>query len=259
MIKVKNIRELGIKTGFLGEGKYVDNLLNVFKRFFKTLNIPFYDELNTDSTVPLPVGYTDGDGIVRYNPGTKEYETVSVGGGPTPVVNTYPVTTSGLAGTLFWYKANLWHYMTQAEIDAAAWTGAVSVGFPAPVAKIRNNDIIADYTGTVVGSSPVNYTIIDILGYGNPVRIYQGFGFDNDIAADALVRNAQLLTNVRDLGTEFGINLRFRNATAITLNSFFTGLPSTSNSCTIDVRNTPGALTCNPAIATAKGYTVVTA
>jgi hypothetical protein len=82
MINIKNIRELGIKQGFLAEGKKgIDNLLSVFKRFMKLLNIPFYDECCPDIEIPLPVGYTEADGVVRYNPTTKEYEVVSSSSG----------------------------------------------------------------------------------------------------------------------------------------------------------------------------------
>jgi hypothetical protein len=88
MINIKNIRELGIKTGFLGEArKGVDNLLVVFKKFLKVLNIPFYDECCSDPAVPLPVGYTDSDGVVRYNPETKEYESVFAGGSGTDYIH----------------------------------------------------------------------------------------------------------------------------------------------------------------------------
>jgi hypothetical protein len=44
---------------------------------------------------------------------------------------------------------------------------------------------------------------------------------------------------------------------ALTINSLFTQLPITIETATINVSGNPGAATCNPTIATGKGYTVV--
>lgn len=195
------------------------------------------------------------------------------GGGITiPVVSTYPVTTSGLAGTLFWYKGNLWHYMTQDEIDSAFWTGLVSVGFPAPVMKNFNINILTDLTGVIradvdgffptaiTNGGNLTHTVIDTLGYGNPTRLRYfacnpGFGEATLVAS---IKNAQLLNNLFDIGTERAVDIRNAQLSATALNNFFTDLPSTSLVCTLDVRGNPGSATCNPTIATAKGYTVVT-
>jgi hypothetical protein len=81
MINIKNIRELGLRTGLLGEGVYFDSLLDIMKKFFKALNIPFYDDCCPDPKIPLPVGYTEEDGVVRYNPETESFVTVPASGG----------------------------------------------------------------------------------------------------------------------------------------------------------------------------------
>jgi hypothetical protein len=54
----------------------------------------------------------------------------------------------------------------------------------------------------------------------------------------------------------FGINGCLLGATE--LNAMFTALGTASGSQTIDVRNNPGSATCDPTIATAKGWTITT-
>lgn len=181
-----------------------------------------------------------------------------------PVVNTYPTTTPASAGTRFLYKGNEWHYMTAAEIASAGWTGLVSVGFPAPVVKAFNADIATDFTGlntsglssTGISQFTPQFTIIDVLGFGNPTRL-RGITMNGGAATE--IKNANLLTNLRNAGTTNSVFLNNNSLSASAINNFFTALPVASATCTIDVRVNPGAATCNPAIATAKGYTVLTA
>jgi hypothetical protein len=178
-----------------------------------------------------------------------------------PVVNTYPTTTPASAGTRFLYKGNEWHYMTAAEIASAGWTGLVSVGFPAPVVKAFNADIATDFTGLSNGSTngqyistgTPNFTIIDFLGFGNPTRLRSMF-LSNGGATE--IKNANLLTNLRNEGTTIAVGITNNSLSATAINDFFTALPVTSATCTIQVTGNPGAATCNPGIATAKGYTV---
>ena len=66
------------------------------------------------------------------------------------------------------------------------------------------------------------------------------------------------LVRLENAGTADAINFINCGFSAATLNAFFTALPATTKTATINVVNTPGAATCNTAIATAKGYTVVT-
>jgi hypothetical protein len=189
------------------------------------------------------------------------------GGGALPIVNTYPVTTFASAGTRFWYKGTEWHYMTQAEIDSTGWTGIVSIGFPAPVTKVFNIDVYRDFTG-IPGApggfggipSVFNPTIVDLLGLGNIIDIISIVISPNNNGTVPIttIRNVQFLKNIKDVGTVSGLNLRYNTYSATVLNTFFTDLPSTLLVCTIDVRNNPGSATCNPTIATAKGYTVIT-
>lgn len=194
-------------------------------------------------------------------------DVADLAGGALPVSNTYPVTTPASAGTRFWYKGNEWHYMTSDEIASAGWTGLVSVGFPAPVSKGYNPNIFTDFTGLTEfnlssgGPTPIYFpatsafTTVDCLGIGNPTRVRLFAIPANGQAAS--IRNAQLLKNVENQGTQQGIYIGFNQFSSTALNNFFTDLPATIKTVTIYAANNPGSATCNPAIATAKGYTVV--
>lgn len=181
-------------------------------------------------------------------------------GGPVlPVLNTYPVTTPASAGTRFWYKGNEWHYMTQDEIDSIGWTGLVSVGFPAPVSKGFNpsiiyNDFLNDSNGVFLGGNT-----LDFLGYGNPsiIRLFSPVSPNFGLRNITTFRNANLLVSLQDQGTTRALSLQNSNMSAVTINTLFTQLPSTTQTATINVQSNPGSATCDPTIATAKGYTVL--
>jgi len=182
------------------------------------------------------------------------------GGGTLPIVNTYPVTTPSSAGTRFWYKGNEWHYMTQDEIDSIGWTAIVSVGFPAPVSKGFNPSII--YNDFLHNDSSIGWgggNTLDFLGYGNPsiIRTFIGASPNSGIRNITTFRNANFLISLKDLGTAQALGLSNSNMSALTINSLFTQLPITIETATINVSGNPGAATCNPTIATGKGYTVV--
>jgi hypothetical protein len=191
-------------------------------------------------------------------------------GGSLPVLNTYPVTTSASAGTRFWYKGNEWHYMTQDEINSAGWTGLVSVGFPAPVTKCFNgylvapesNMLLAFDTGVAGGGQLIGQTsFIDFLGYGLPNKrqsiLLNGLGASHGLTVTEF-KNANLLLQLVDFGTIPALFIRDLGLSSSLINNLFTQLPTTTRTATIDVRNNPGAATCNTSIATGKGYTVIT-
>lgn len=179
--------------------------------------------------------------------------------GPLPVETTYPVTTPASAGTRFWYKGNEWYYMTQDEIDSAGWTGLVNVGFPAPVVKNLNIDILYEPVNinTFFG---VNATVIDFLGLGYPSKMKVAFASTTYSAGISIseIRNANLLKSLEDVGTIPALVLASLGLSDTMINQVFTQLPSTTKTATINVINNPGSATCNPTIATNKGYTVIT-
>jgi hypothetical protein len=191
-------------------------------------------------------------------------------GGPASVLTTYPVTNAALAGERFWYKGNEWHYMTQAEIDSAGWTGLVSVGFPAPVYKNLNKyiyfsdvEFVGDYNSLLSVQEGTTSTIVDFIGLGLPNKIRR---IIPDSSGNSLLpygititgfKNANLLSELENLGTTNALRFINNGLTALVIDDLFTQLPSTTKTVTINVNGNPGAATCNPTIATAKGYTVV--
>lgn len=187
-----------------------------------------------------------------------------------PVLNTYPVTTPALAGTKFVYRGNEWNYMTQAEINSIGWTGLVSVGFPAPVSKVYDNTIF--YVGTDIPATDIRFAqgssgpldtfnkiyTIDFLGLGNPTKYAVTIGLYSPQGTQTVTfRNVQLLAGLRNLGTVGSIHYQFAGLTAQALNDFFTALPPTTFTATLNFQNNPGSATCTPSIATSKGYTVI--
>jgi hypothetical protein len=195
----------------------------------------------------------------------------------TTILTEYPETTPELAGTRFWYKGNEWHYMTQAEIDSTEWTGLVDVGFPAPVSKVPNIPILLDTNenfkeltipnsfstisiiDNLISSSPT-IEKIDFVGLGVLVNRIKILNFrSNGTTLDII--NSQLLKNLEDIGTTIALNfsgLGIHEISSNTLNKLFTELPSTNKTVTIRLIQVTGAATCDPTIATAKGYTVIT-
>ena len=193
-----------------------------------------------------------------------------------PVVTQYPETDASKAGQRFIYKGNEWHYMTQAEIDSTGWTDLVEVGFPAPVSKLFdftlyipslvNRTILNNFSTsstTLANEGLLNTVIpeINFLGLGKP-NITQINLRQADLGGISNFRNAQLLNGLEDVGTFIAFELNSGGGTvqttAETLNDLFTQLPFTTRTATIDVKGNIGAATCDPSIATAKGYTVIT-
>jgi len=195
------------------------------------------------------------------------------GGGPIDILNTYPVTTPAQAGDKFWYRGNEWHYMTQDLIDSIGWTGLVSVGFPAPVSKVLEKTIFCVGTDvpatdirfysnnaniTPVSTFNKNFTF-DMVGLGNPTK-YFVLPYLTSLQGTQTItlKNVQLLSGLQDIGTTIAVKFNFTGLTTTALNAFFTDLPPTTFTATIDVANNPGSSTCSPTIATSKGYTVIT-
>lgn len=190
----------------------------------------------------------------------------------TPVLTEYPTTDATKVGQKFIYKGNEWKYHSQAELDDLGWT-TVSEGFPAPVIKVFNPQILFDLSflslnvndlrvSTIMPDSASfqDYTV-DFIGLGDPSRYsFIGVKANNSGPQNAIsgIKNAALLYGLKDLGTTPSLDLSSGNITEEVLNEFFTDLPTTSRSATINVSSNPGSATCDPTIATAKGYTIIT-
>jgi hypothetical protein len=189
------------------------------------------------------------------------------GGGTLPVETVYPTTDALAAGQRFWYKGNEWHYMTQDEIDSIGWTGVVSVGFPAPVRKIFDsyifyqptdeNQLISLFQTNI--PALIGNTIFNFLGLGNPVKIKRISNQWQNIPTTIVgFINVNLLVNLEDQGTFVSVFFMGGGLSDTAINNFFTQLPPTTKTATINVSSNPGSATCNPTIATSKGYIVVT-
>lgn len=188
-----------------------------------------------------------------------------------PVLTTYPSLDESKAGQRFIYLGNEWHYMTQEEIDASGWTSMVSVGFPAPVRKIYDNSVLYltntpilsmdGRFGILTGNASAyasDNVVVDFLGLGNPIKyrlLNLTFSYETTFT-DFL--NAKLLINLEDAGTGIALKIIQNNLSDTVINKLFTDLPPTIKTCTIDVQYNSGSATCDPSIATAKGYTVIT-
>ena len=182
-----------------------------------------------------------------------------------PVETTYPVTNAAEAGKKFLYLGTEWQYMTQAQIDSTGWTGLVSVGFPAPVSRIFDEFLIYGFSPAVFESPfgqpyrPITASVfVDFLGIGRPDKVANFVLPSGGTVPTTILgfKNAALLKSLQNIGTDTALNVSSKNLTAEIINDLFTQLPTTTKTATIKVNGNPGAATCDPTIATAKGYIV---
>lgn len=108
--------------------------------------------------------------------------------------------------------------------------------------------------GTISGPSNSNNfgSVADFKVLGPYLERYWG----SSVTSVTTFKNVNLLTEVQDSGTTVAISLSQMGLSAATINQFFTDLPTTTKTATINVIGNPGAATCTPSIATAKGYIV---
>lgn len=85
--------------------------------------------------------------------------------------------------------------------------------------------------------------------------ILYGFSYNRTILS---IANAGLLTDLEDYGTAPAMYFYQFNMSDTVIDSLFTQLPPTVRTATIDLTGSTGAATCDPTIATSKGYTVIT-
>lgn len=86
---------------------------------------------------------------------------------------------------------------------------------------------------------------------------YESFNFLFSKGINKIL-NANVLTNLKNNGTAVALGLSANSLSKSEIDNLFTDLPITTKTATIDVSNNPGAATCDPTIATNKGYTVIT-
>lgn len=190
----------------------------------------------------------------------------TIGGGALPILTEYPTTDASKAGQQFLYKGRLWVYHTQAMLDDLGWT-TVSEGFPAPVDKITDLKILYPeasirYSAITSASNVDTLTQsfsskLDFLGIYSKSQIIEAKppGISGTVTE---ILNANVLVNLEDIGTLNSLYIQSLNMSDTTIDALFTQLPPTTKTATINVVGNPGAATCDPTIATAKGYTVIT-
>lgn len=187
-----------------------------------------------------------------------------------PILATYPTTDATKAGQEFVYKGDVWKYHSQSELTDLGWN-TVSEGFPAPIVKSYNLSIYsgcryrADSSPLIQNSLPTIFIDnpsdikIDFLGLGNPA-LYNKVILNPNTSGAVIteIKNVKLLTSLKDNGTELSLDLRNVGLTKALIDFIFVELPNTTEQATINVSGSPGTSTCDPTIATAKGYTVIT-
>ena len=101
--------------------------------------------------------------------------------------------------------------------------------------------------------------LIDFSVYGKNVRYFNGV-VNTSAGGEKLISTvlgADQLIYIRDTGTAKALDFNGHLLDQAAIDQFFTDLPATTRTATIDVSGNPGAATCDPSIATAKGYNVV--
>ena len=96
-------------------------------------------------------------------------------------------------------------------------------------------------------------SVADLRHIANRISLLQLSGNSNL----SKILGVNQLTKLKNIGTGSSVILSSCNFSAEGINEFFTELPVTTNIVTVDFRNNPGSATCDPSIATNKGYTVV--
>ena len=109
-------------------------------------------------------------------------------------------------------------------------------------------------TGLTYSTGPV----LDLELIGEPLQACWLSGASEWSSAEriAVILGAGTLGNLSNVGTQSAFSCMNHNLSAEALNQFFEDLPSTTNQVTLSLAGNPGSDTCDPEIATAKGYTV---
>lgn len=134
-----------------------------------------------------------------------------------------------------------------------------------------NGDVRITYSPTgQIGSTHDGSlgTIVDFKPIQKARLVYISAPNESFRASSAITTmlNANLLTNLEDRGTTASFEFSGYQAipsnpfslTTEAINQFFTDLPATTKTATLRLQYHVGSATCDPTIATAKGYTVVT-
>ena len=112
-------------------------------------------------------------------------------------------------------------------------------------------------TGALQLSAQNAVTVFDYAGYGTDEPSLVELQGGQNLTVTAFL-NWQLADKLEDAGTAQAVVLSGLQIADTVLDDFFTQLPVTTKTVTINISGTSGTATCDPSIATAKGYTVTT-
>ena len=112
-------------------------------------------------------------------------------------------------------------------------------------------------TGALQLSAQNAVTVFDYAGYGTDEPSLVELQGGQNLTITAFL-NWQLADKLEDIGTAAAVVLSGLQIADTVLDDFFTQLPVTTKTVTINISGTSGTATCDPSIATAKGYTVTT-
>jgi len=218
-------------------------------------------------------------GVSQVYQGATIADVVAASGAGAPVASaTRPVFDASKAGDQVFYNGVVWKHLTTDDITALGWTGLVTFGYPAPL-NMSWNPLLATEpgkTGVVVESNNpapagrlslgenanTESTSLDLFYLGNIEKVRYAIAITAEPATTiTAIHGAELLSSLQDSGTKaamtFTGNSGNMNMDAAVIDEFFEDLPTITQTATISFFNVAGQGGCNPAIATAKGWTVV--
>lgn len=125
-----------------------------------------------------------------------------------------------------------------------------------PEAKVA----AAFYLSGLTSITSISYgSILDLTISGKYLNMFL-LTSSNSVAGTlsiSKINGASKLTSIKNIGTAAAFTLIGGSLSAQEINKFFTELPPTTETATLDLRFNTGSATCTPSIATDKGYTVV--
>jgi Leucine-rich repeat (LRR) protein len=144
-------------------------------------------------------------------------------------------------------------YLSLSNNQLTSFSGT---GLSSLVELSLDSNQLTSFSGTGLSS------LVELYLDSNQLTSFSGTGLSS---LTILELNSNQLTSIDGAGMELsygyygyrGSDFRNNALSAAAINAFFTSLGSASG--VLDVRLNPGSATCDPTIATAKGYTVVTA
>ena len=127
------------------------------------------------------------------------------------------------------------------------------------VADLYPNAYPARFVGPVITLSLGN--TLDFSKHGAQINSFSSFHSGSNATPKedriAQILGANTLVALENFGTGGAFVCRDQYLGTAAIDQFFSDLPPTTNGVIINLQDNPGSATCDPTIATAKGYTVI--